>query len=30
MCIPHSTVGGKSNGFAKETKPKKPITRVSL
>ena len=29
MCIPHGAVGGKSNGFEKEDKPKKHITRVS-
>ena len=29
MCIPHGAVGGKSNGFVKEDKPKKPIVRVS-
>ena len=29
MCIPHGAVGGKSNGFVKEEKPKKHIQRVS-
>lgn len=29
MCIPHGAVGGKSNGFVKEEKPKKHITRIS-
>ncbi|MFT5660106.1 MAG: hypothetical protein ACI9TV_000746 [Sulfurimonas sp.] len=29
MCIPHGGVGGKSNGFVKEEKPKKHITGVS-
>jgi hypothetical protein len=29
MCIPHGAMGGKDNGFVKEEKPKKHITRVS-
>jgi hypothetical protein len=29
MCIPHGAVGGKSNGFVKEEKPKKHIHRIS-
>ena len=29
MCIPHGALGGKSNGFVKEDKPKKHIKRVS-
>ena len=29
MCIPHGATGSKSNGFVKEDKPKKHITRVS-
>lgn len=29
MCIPHGAVGGKSNGFVKENKPKKHVKRVS-
>ena len=29
MCIPHGAMGGKSNGFVKEDKPKKHIARVS-
>ena len=29
MCIPHGAMGGKSNGFVKEEKPKKHIQRVS-
>ena len=29
MCIPHGATSGKSNGFVKENKPKKHITRVS-
>jgi len=29
MCIPHGATGSKSNGFAKEDKPKKSVKRVS-
>ncbi|MBL4730380.1 MAG: hypothetical protein JKY28_03225 [Sulfurimonas sp.] len=29
MCIPHGVVGGKSNGFVREEKPKKHIPKVS-
>ena len=29
MCIPHGAIGGKSNGFVKEDKPKKHVKRVS-
>ncbi|MDF1877714.1 hypothetical protein JHD47_07785 [Sulfurimonas sp. SAG-AH-194-L11] len=29
MCIPHGAGGSKSNGFIKEEKPKKHITKVS-
>jgi len=29
MCIPHGVKGSKSNGYIKETKKKKHITRVS-
>ena len=29
MCIPHGALGGKSNGFVKEDKPKKHIQGVS-
>ena len=30
MCIAHGALGGKSNGFEKEDKPKKHIKMVSL
>jgi len=29
MCIPHGAVGSKSNGFVKESRPKKHIKKVS-
>ena len=29
MCIPHGATGSTSNGFVKEDKPKKHITKVS-
>ena len=29
MCIPHGAMGLQDNGFEKEDKPKKHITRVS-
>jgi len=29
MCIPHGATRSKDNGFVKEDKPKKHITRVS-
>lgn len=29
MCIPHGVMGGKSNGFEKELKPKKHIKGIS-
>ena len=29
MCIPHGAMGGKDNGYVKEEKPKKHISKVS-
>jgi len=29
MCIPHGATGSKSNGFVKQSKPKKHIKKVS-
>jgi len=29
MCIPHGSMGTKSNGFVKKSRPAKHVTRVS-